>query len=118
MQTTSGTAENTQLNMEKAAKPPQGETREDYKLVAFADGDPGNPKNFSKAFKWYITMVVSITCFVVAFCSSVITADVPGVSETFNVSHEAALVPISVFVIGFGVGEFRPPPGFDGDQPF
>ncbi|KAG7292751.1 hypothetical protein NEMBOFW57_002791 [Staphylotrichum longicolle] len=90
--------------MEKAAKPPQGETRQDYKLVAFADGDPENPKNWSKAFKWYITMVVAITCFVVAFCSSVITADVGGVSESFNVSHEAALVPISVFVVGFGVG--------------
>lgn len=95
--------------MDKAHKlSPNGETRKDYKLVTFADGDPENPKNWSKLFKWYITMVVAITCFVVAFCSSVITADVPGVSESFNVSHEAALVPISVFVVGFGVGEFSP----------
>ncbi len=91
--------------MEKAAKPPHGETQHDYKMVTFVEGDPENPKNWSKARKWYVTMVVSITCFVVAFCSSVITSDVPGVSETFNVSHEAALVPISVFVIGFGVGK-------------
>jgi hypothetical protein len=91
--------------MHKADKPPNGETRQDYKLVEFADGDPENPKNWSKTYKWYITMVVAVTCFVVAFNSSVITSDIPGVSESFNVSHEAALVPISVFVVGFGVGK-------------
>lgn len=77
----------------------------DYKLVTFAPGDPEDPKNWSKAFKWYITMVVAATCFVVALCSSIITSDVLGVEESFNVSHEAALVPISVFVVGFGVGK-------------
>lgn len=74
-------------------------------VVVFADGDPGNPKNWSKAYKWYVTMVVAITCFAVAFCSSVITADVGSVAEEFNVSYEAALVPISVFVVGFGIGK-------------
>jgi Ca2+/H+ antiporter len=76
-----------------------------YKLVTFTPGDPENPKNWSKAYKWYCTMVVAITCFVVAFCSSVITADIEGVMETFNVSEEAALVSITVFVVGFGVGK-------------
>ncbi|KAK4171374.1 major facilitator superfamily domain-containing protein [Triangularia setosa] len=80
------------------------DTRQDYKLVTFAPGDPDDPKNWSKAYKWYITMVVAVTCFVVAFCSSVVTAGVGGVEESFGVSHEAALVPISVFVVGFGVG--------------
>jgi hypothetical protein len=53
--------------MEKESKPPHGETQQDYKLVKFAPGDPEDPKNWSKARKWYITMVVAITCFVVAF---------------------------------------------------
>jgi hypothetical protein len=100
--------------MYKTNKPPFGESRQDYKLVTFADGDAENPKNWSKLRKWYITMVVAATCFVVAFCSSVITADVPGVSESFNVSHEAALVPISVFVVGFGVGELPWCPAYVG----
>ncbi|GIK00743.1 synaptic vesicle transporter SVOP [Aspergillus viridinutans] len=77
---------------------------EDWKLVTFKVDDPDNPKNWSKAYKWYCTMVVSFTCFVVAFASSVITADLEGPSEAFNVSHEASLVTITVFVIGFGVG--------------
>lgn len=75
-----------------------------YKLVTFTPGDPENPKNWSKAYKWYCTMVVAITCFVVAFASSVVTADLIGVRETFNVSEEVALLTITLFVVGFGVG--------------
>ncbi|KAK1595528.1 major facilitator superfamily transporter [Colletotrichum navitas] len=75
-----------------------------YKLVTFVPNDPDNPKNWSKAYKWYCTMVVAMTCFVVAFCSSVITADIAGVAEEFHISEEVALLSITVFVIGFGVG--------------
>lgn len=75
-----------------------------YKLVTFVPDDPENPKNWSKAYKWYVTMIVAITCFVVAFASSVVTADLIGVEETFNVSEEVALLTITVFVVGFGVG--------------
>ncbi|OAA58448.1 major facilitator superfamily transporter multidrug resistance [Niveomyces insectorum RCEF 264] len=75
-----------------------------FRLVAFLPNDPGNPKNWSKAMKWYCTMVVAITCFVVAFASSVITADIIGVTKTFDVSEEVVLLSISLFVVGFGVG--------------
>ncbi|KAL1306084.1 hypothetical protein AAFC00_004204 [Neodothiora populina] len=77
---------------------------EKYELVTFTENDPENPKNWSKAYKWYCTMVVACTCFVVAFNSGVITADLPGVEKTFGVSEEVALLTITVFVIGFGVG--------------
>jgi multidrug resistance protein len=80
----------------------EGERR--YKLVTFVPNDPENPKNWSKAYKWWCTMCVALTCFVVAFASAVITADIGGVAEEFHVSEEAALVPVSVFVVGFGVG--------------
>ncbi|KAI0426219.1 major facilitator superfamily domain-containing protein [Xylaria sp. FL1042] len=81
---------------------PDGQRR--YRLVTFQPGDPENPKNWSKAFKWYITMVVALTCFVVAFASSVVTPDINGVAEEFNVSEEVALLSITLFVVGFGVG--------------
>ncbi|KAI9643532.1 Synaptic vesicle transporter SVOP [Ciborinia camelliae] len=81
-----------------------GDGKPEYKLVTFLPDDPENPKNWSKAFKWYCTMVVAITCFVVAFASSVITADLIGVQEEFGVSEEIALLSITVFVVGFGVG--------------
>ena len=81
---------------------PDGERR--YRLVTFLPNDPENPKNWSKAYKWYCTMVVAATCFVVAFASSVVTADIAGVAEEFGVSEEVALLSITLFVVGFGVG--------------
>jgi multidrug resistance protein len=77
---------------------------QDHELVTFKIDDPENPKNWSKPYKWWCTMVVAFTCFVVAFNSAVITADLEGVSETFNVSNEVSLLTITMFVIGFGVG--------------
>ncbi|KAI1391509.1 MFS general substrate transporter [Hypoxylon trugodes] len=81
---------------------PDGEHR--YKLVTFLPNDPENPKNWSKLYKWYCTMVVAATCFVVAFSSSVVTADIIGVADEFGVSEEVALLSITLFVVGFGVG--------------
>jgi hypothetical protein len=86
--------------------PIEPDGKKHYKLVTFTPNDPENPKNWSKAFKWYVTMVVAVTCFVVAFCSSVITADIAGVQKEFDVSEEVALVSISIFVVGFGLGMF------------
>ncbi|KAI4722538.1 MFS general substrate transporter [Aureobasidium sp. EXF-10727] len=73
---------------------------EDYELVTFTPGDKENPKNWSKAYKWWCTMVVALTCFAVAFNSAVITADMIGVRKTFGVSEEVALLTITVFVVG------------------
>lgn len=77
-----------------------------YKLVTFTVNDPENPKNYSKGYKWYCTMVVALACFVVAFASSVITSDIIGVEKEFDVSEEVALVSVTVFVVGFGLGMF------------
>jgi hypothetical protein len=84
--------------------PLESDGKTHYKLVTFTPNDPENPKNWSKAFKWYCTMVVAVTCFVVAFCSSVITAGIVGVQEEFERSEEVALISISIFVVGFGIG--------------
>ena len=75
-----------------------------YELFTFLPNGPENPKNWSMAYKWYCTMVVAVTCFVVAFCSSVITADVAGGSREFHVSDEVSLLSITLLVVGFGVG--------------
>jgi len=75
-----------------------------YKLVTFTIDDPGNPKNWSKAFKWWCTLVIAVMCFIVAFSSSVITAGIEGVQEEFDVSRSVTLLSITLFVIGFGIG--------------
>jgi multidrug resistance protein len=77
---------------------------ERYELVTFTVNDPENPKNWSKAYKWWCTMVVACTCFTVAFNSAVITANIEGPAEEFGVSEEISLLAITMFVIGFGIG--------------
>ena len=71
---------------------PLTHTDEKYQLVTFITGDKGNPKEWSVAYKWYCTLVVAFTCFVVAFNSAVLG----GVSKTFGVSDEVSLLTISV----------------------
>jgi len=82
---------------------------ERYEVVTWTINDPENPKNWSKAFKWWCTMIVAVTCFVVAFNSAVITADFMGPARDFHVSEEVGLLAITVFVVGFGVGKFPHP---------
>ena len=77
---------------------------ERFELVTFKINDPENPKNWSKAYKWWVTMCVAMTCFIVALDSSVVSADLDAVAEELNVSMEVALLTITVFVLGFGVG--------------
>lgn len=77
---------------------------ERWELVTFKIGDAENPKNWSKAFKWWCTMCVALTCFVVALNSAVVTADIGGVAEEFGCSEEVALLSVTLFVVGFGIG--------------
>ncbi|GAB5592809.1 Synaptic vesicle transporter SVOP [Umbelopsis nana] len=76
----------------------------EYKLVTFEIDDPENPKNWSKLYKWYCTMLIAFVCFVVALASAIVTADMGGVAKEFNVSDEVALLTVTLFVIGFGIG--------------
>ena len=80
---------------------------ERYELVTWKINDPENPKNFTKAYKWWCTMVVALTCFIVAFNSAVITADMRGPAKDFHVSEEVSLLAITLFVVGFGVGKLN-----------
>ncbi|RPA84291.1 major facilitator superfamily protein [Ascobolus immersus RN42] len=75
-----------------------------HKLVTFTVGDKENPKNWSKLFRWYCTMVIAFTCFTVAMCSSVITPGVNLVTKEFDVSRTVGLLSVTFFVVGFGVG--------------
>jgi hypothetical protein len=41
--------------------------KKDYKLVTFLPDDPENPKNWSKAYKWYITSMFILPCCSICF---------------------------------------------------
>jgi hypothetical protein len=73
-------------------------------LVTFTINDKENPKNWSKPYKWWCTMTVALVCFCVAFNSAVITSNIKAPAEEFHVSEEVALLSVTVYVIGFGIG--------------
>lgn len=58
--TLSATANLDEYTTEKPAGEVEGPMepngKKHYKLVTFTEDDPGNPKNWSKGFKWYCTM--------------------------------------------------------------
>ena len=75
-----------------------------YKLVTFTIDDPDNPKNWSKAYKWWCTLVIASVCFVVAFASSVVTGDFKDLMRDFDMGLVVISLSVSLMVCGFGVG--------------
>lgn len=105
--------ETTQLDIEKTtSRNTQGSRRADAELSRTITSaydwngpdDPEDPLNWSTGKKIYHTVVPGLQAFVVTFGSSVYTPSVPEVSKHFGVSLTAALLPLTVYVIGLGFG--------------
>ncbi|QRV87327.1 major facilitator superfamily transporter [Ceratobasidium sp. AG-Ba] len=73
-------------------------------LVEWDANDPENPRNLSRLRKWVITLLSSSLCLSVALGSSIVTGDIPGPMEEFQVSEEVVNLTVTLFVVGFGVG--------------
>ncbi len=73
-------------------------------FVTFTIGDPENPHNWSRLFRWYITMVASALVVCIAFGSSVVTGGLGLIEEKYNVSLEVAILTCSIMVMGFAIG--------------
>lgn len=74
------------------------------RLVEFIKNDKDDPREWSKAKKWWITSVLGLLCFTVALASAIVTGDMVGPQETFGVSEEVVILTVTLLVIGFGVG--------------
>ncbi|KAJ6538823.1 major facilitator superfamily domain-containing protein [Mycena vulgaris] len=63
-----------------------------------------DPLYFSPAKKWVAVVVISAGSFCVACASSMAIFTEKAMAEEFQVSHEATILSVSLFVLGFGVG--------------
>ncbi|WWD17614.1 hypothetical protein CI109_102055 [Kwoniella shandongensis] len=70
----------------------------------YGDDDPENPYNWSTSYKAFVACQMSFLTFAVYVGSSIYTAGLEGVMEQFTVSQTTALVGLTVFVLGYGVG--------------
>ncbi|KAI9364197.1 major facilitator superfamily domain-containing protein [Pilaira anomala] len=66
--------------------------------------DPECPYNWSKGYRWILTMAVASLVVSAAFGSSVITGRLNGVVEDFGCSEEVAILQVSLMVFGFMIG--------------
>ncbi|KXS94795.1 hypothetical protein AC578_4045 [Pseudocercospora eumusae] len=66
--------------------------------------DPDNPHNWSLATRVFITALICILTFSIYIGSAIYATGVIGISEQFHVSHTVAVLGLSLFVFGYGLG--------------
>lgn len=72
--------------------------------TTFADNDPKNPRNFSPAYKAWITMQLGLVALVANLASSIIAPAEPALSREFDISSETSVLVVSLYVLGFAFG--------------
>ncbi|KAI0078162.1 MFS general substrate transporter [Panus rudis PR-1116 ss-1] len=86
------------------SKYPGTGTRDDPFLIDWDLDDPEYPYNWSNTRRWIITIQLGLATWTVSFCSSSFTGGLPQLMRDLHVSQEVALLGVSVYVIGFGLG--------------
>ena len=66
--------------------------------------DPENPLNWALSKKMYHVAMVGSQAFVTTYGSSVISPSVPDISAHFNISTTAAILPLTLYVLGLAFG--------------
>ena len=80
-------------------------TKDGYLLVDwYTTDDPANPQNWSATKKSWVSFVISIYTFAVYCSSAIYTPGVEGVIEEFGVTPEVASLPLSLYVLAYGLG--------------
>ncbi|KAF9252408.1 hypothetical protein DTO006G1_3156 [Penicillium roqueforti] len=79
-------------------------TEDDPYIIDYLHNDHQDAMNFSNGRKWAISILQSLSTFVVTFSSSVYVSGIGGIEQQFNVSEEVATLGLSLFVLGFAVG--------------
>lgn len=67
-------------------------------------GDPENPFNWSDRKKWQTCLIACIFTLLVAYCGTAFASGTPSMMRDLNCSHELAVLGLSIFPLGFGVG--------------
>lgn len=84
----------------------KGEHAPDDSLIVgwYGEDDPENPQNWSSFKKLVSASQVLILTFSVYIGSSIYTPALPEIMHRFRISEPVALIPLSVFVYGYGLG--------------
>lgn len=70
----------------------------------YTTDDPANPQNWSNLKRFFISLIICLYTFVVYSGSAIYTSSEQGVMERFNVGPTAASLPLSLYVLAYGIG--------------
>lgn len=90
-------------DLEKAGDTP-GADNTSYEVAFTGLDDPDNPKSFSTARKWLITVVIACCSLCVTTNSTIYTFTYDQILPEFDTSREVATLGLTTFVIGLGLG--------------
>lgn len=72
--------------------------------VAFEPNDPEDPKNWSFAFKGWITFQLGMLALAASLGSSIIAPAETAISSYMHISEEVSVLAIALYVLGFAFG--------------
>jgi DHA1 family multidrug resistance protein-like MFS transporter len=70
----------------------------------YTTDDPANPQNWSSLKRGFVTFLICAYTWVVYTGSSIYAPSEGGVMDQFGVSHTEAALPLSLYVLAYGVG--------------
>ncbi|GAA5936679.1 MFS transporter [Sporobolomyces koalae] len=79
---------------------------DDYEFLVRWEGpnDPENPQNFSRAKKLFVSFQICLLTFSVYLGASLVASAETGLQEEFGVSRVVSVLPLSLYILGYGVG--------------
>ncbi|KAG5358473.1 Caffeine resistance protein 5 [Yarrowia sp. B02] len=99
------TSDSSIVNKESLEKHVDSETESDVQYVGwYGPDDPENPQNWTSLKKSLVAAQVLTLTFSVYVGSSIYTPALPEIMEAFHISQTVGLIPLSVFVFGYGIG--------------
>lgn len=76
---------------------------QEFILIKFNEGDPRDPKNFSYAQKWTITLICCTFSGITAAASSSYSISYESMMKDLNCTRLQATLGLSLYAIGFGI---------------
>lgn len=74
------------------------------KLVVWDEDDAENPQSWSTGKRYAILTIISTGSLCVTCASSVVTSAFKGIERDLHASQEVAILGLSFFVVGLGLG--------------
>jgi hypothetical protein len=92
------------MSLDINADTEKGISSSDPIVVDWSPDDPECPFNWPNSKKWRITAQVALNTFTVSFCSSSYSGGLKFIQRDLGVSQDVAILGISLYVLGFGLG--------------